>query len=187
MDLYIIVMLIASIVSVAFNGMDGWHILSITLQAFFYTILGIAIASIVAYWKIFQKAGEEGWKSLIPIYNIYILVVISGNPVYTMLFFLVPLLNIYMLFKLNIDLAKAFGKEVGFGIGMIIFPLLFPLILAFDRSTYLPAQTIPDDSSPEATSPEGHPTSEQGTAGQKPARPQLRPIKPEDPWVTGKE
>ena len=101
-----------------------------------------------------------------------------------------------MLFKLNIDLAKAFGKEVGFGIGMIIFPLLFPLILAFDRSTYLPAQTIPDDSpsdttpdgsSSEAASPEGRPTGEQGAADQKPARPQLRPIKPEDPWVTGKE
>lgn len=33
---------------------------------------------IIANWKIFKKAGEAGWKSLIPIYNIYILFKISG-------------------------------------------------------------------------------------------------------------
>ena len=32
----------------------------------------------VAYWKIFSKAGEKGWKSLIPIYNQYILCKIVG-------------------------------------------------------------------------------------------------------------
>lgn len=30
------------------------------------------ILMIVAMWKIFTKAGEKGWKAIIPIYNIYI-------------------------------------------------------------------------------------------------------------------
>ena len=38
----------------------------------------IAILQIVAMWKIFTKAGEKGWKSIIPIYNIVILFKISG-------------------------------------------------------------------------------------------------------------
>ena len=33
---------------------------------------------VIASWKIFTKAGEKGWKSLIPIYNVYILYKISG-------------------------------------------------------------------------------------------------------------
>ena len=40
--------------------------------------IAVAIISIIAMWKIFTKAGEKGWKSLIPIYDIYILFKISG-------------------------------------------------------------------------------------------------------------
>ena len=40
-------------------------------------IVGIAIVIyillIIAWWKIFKKAGQAGWKSIIPIYNVYIL------------------------------------------------------------------------------------------------------------------
>jgi len=36
------------------------------------------IMIIIAWWKIFSKAGEKGWKSLIPIYNVYIIFKISG-------------------------------------------------------------------------------------------------------------
>lgn len=36
------------------------------------------ILIIIAWWKIFSKAGEKGWKSLIPIYNVYIIFKISG-------------------------------------------------------------------------------------------------------------
>ena len=35
--------------------------------------LALGILTIIAMWKIFQKAGEKGWKAIIPIYNSYIL------------------------------------------------------------------------------------------------------------------
>ena len=41
-------------------------------------ILALYILLIVAWWKIFVKAGEAGWKSIIPIYNIYIYCRIIG-------------------------------------------------------------------------------------------------------------
>ncbi|MBQ3309556.1 hypothetical protein IJG78_02665 [Candidatus Saccharibacteria bacterium] len=45
-----------------------------------FIIFGIAIAvfGIIAGWKIFQKAGQPGWKVLIPIYNLYIAFKIVG-------------------------------------------------------------------------------------------------------------
>ena len=40
--------------------------------------LVIAVFSIIAWWKMFEKAGEKGWKLIIPIYNMVILFKISG-------------------------------------------------------------------------------------------------------------
>lgn len=37
-----------------------------------------AVLVIIGQWKIFEKAGEKGWKSLIPIYGQYILFKIIG-------------------------------------------------------------------------------------------------------------
>ena len=37
-----------------------------------------SILQIIAWWKIFEKAGEKGWKALIPIYDIYIYYKIVG-------------------------------------------------------------------------------------------------------------
>ena len=36
------------------------------------------IITVIATWKIFKKAGEPGWKCLIPIYNYYIMYKIVG-------------------------------------------------------------------------------------------------------------
>ncbi|MBR3139002.1 hypothetical protein IKG38_03285 [Candidatus Saccharibacteria bacterium] len=44
-----------------------------TMIFFFVATLIIYILFIIASWKIFVKAGEKGWKSLIPIYNLYIM------------------------------------------------------------------------------------------------------------------
>ena len=38
--------------------------------SYLVTTIIIAIISIIAMFKIFTKAGEAGWKSIIPIYNI---------------------------------------------------------------------------------------------------------------------
>lgn len=40
---------------------------------FLMAIFIFYILIIIANWKIFEKAGEAGWKSIIPIYNIYIM------------------------------------------------------------------------------------------------------------------
>ncbi len=47
------------------------------LMVYVVIILAIAILQIIAMWKLFTKAGEKGWKSIIPIYNSVILFKIS--------------------------------------------------------------------------------------------------------------
>lgn len=40
--------------------------------------IALWVLLIVAWWKLFTKAGEAGWKSIIPIYNIYVFCKIIG-------------------------------------------------------------------------------------------------------------
>lgn len=107
------------------------------------TIIGACIAivlMIIADWKLFSKAGEAGWKSLIPIYNIYTLVkIVDGNGIKFLLLCL-PIVNIVYGIILNLRMAKAYGKGTGFAIGLILLPNLFQLILAFGSSEYVGPQ-----------------------------------------------
>ena len=47
------------------------------MGAFFFA-LAWYIISVIATWRIFKKAGEPGWKAIIPIYNYYIMYKIVG-------------------------------------------------------------------------------------------------------------
>lgn len=100
-----------------------------------------AILLIVAQWKIFEKAGEEGWKAIIPVYNMVILFKIAGMNPMLLLLLLIPFANIVialvLTIMLDINLAKAFGKGTGFTIGLIFLGFIFQLILAFDSSEYV--------------------------------------------------
>lgn len=44
--------------------------------------LVIIVLMIIAMWRIFTKAGEKGWKCLIPIYNVYVECRIAGRKSY---------------------------------------------------------------------------------------------------------
>lgn len=96
----------------------------------------IGIFMIVCMWKIFTKAGKEGWKSIIPIYNIIVLLEIVELPIWYIVLYIIPFINIYALFKTYIELAHKFGKSTGFGVLMIFFGIVCFPILAFDSSAY---------------------------------------------------
>ena len=54
----------------------------------------IAAVIIISWWKIFEKAGEKGWKALIPVYNIFIWFKVAENGKAFWSFFFVTLLDI---------------------------------------------------------------------------------------------
>ena len=108
------------------------------------------ILMIAACWKIFTKAGQPGWASIIPIYNWYIICKIVGRPGWWVILLLIPFVNFIIGIILCIDLAKSFGKGVGFGIGLVLLGVIFFPILAFGSAQYqgptagsLPPRTAP--------------------------------------------
>ncbi len=98
--------------------------------------LGIAVLYLGAFWQVFTKAGEPGWAILVPFYNIYVLLKISGKPGWWMILMFIPIVNIVISILTYVGLAEGFGKGVGFTLGLILFPFIFIPILGFGSSTY---------------------------------------------------
>ncbi len=103
----------------------------------------VGILTIIANWKLFTKAGEAGWKSIIPIYNMVTLFKIAGLSGWCVLGYLAaiipvigPLVVLGLTIYLMINLAKAFGKEGGFAVGLILLNTIFIMILAFGSAEY---------------------------------------------------
>ena len=111
-----------------------------------FTLIGLAIAvvQIIAMWKIYTKAGQEGWKAIIPIYNFVILFKIAGLSPWLILCYLaavIPviggLVTLGMTIYLAYNLAKAFGKGGGFTVGLVLLAPIFYMILGFGNAQYI--------------------------------------------------
>ena len=76
-------------------------------------VIAAVVIMIAAMWKVFTKAGEEGWKAIIPIVNFIIIIIVMN------------------------DLSKSFGKGVGFTLGLVFLLPIFILILGFGGARYI--------------------------------------------------
>lgn len=110
-------------------GIVGW---------FFY--IALIAFGIFVQWKLFTKAGKPGWASIVPIYNIIVLLEIVGKPWWYLLLLFIPVVNIVILIMVMIALAQVFGKSGGFAVGLIFLSLIFMAILAFGDAKYLGPQ-----------------------------------------------
>lgn len=99
--------------------------------------LALIVLGIVGFWKVFTKAGEAGWKSIIPFYNVYTLLKIVGRPGWWLILFFIPFVNFIIWIIVALDLAKSFGKGTGFGVGLIFLGFIFMLILGFGDAKYV--------------------------------------------------
>lgn len=130
------------------------------------TAVAVGIVSFVLYvlviigdWKIFTKAGEPGWKSLIPFYNLYIQVKLTWKTEMFWAFMAVLVVgellmrtnsqalqligDVLLIAALVLDimimnqLSKSFGHGKGFTVGLVFLPSIFLIILGFGESKYI--------------------------------------------------
>jgi hypothetical protein len=118
------------------GGGGGGAIAAIFGIGFTLVMLAFVVLMIASGWKIFSKAGEPGWASIVPIYNVIVVLKIGGKPVWWILLFLIPLVNFIIGILLAIAIAEKFGKGTGFGLGMAFLPFIFYPMLAFGDAQY---------------------------------------------------
>lgn len=103
-------------------------------------LLGLAVVAVTltSFWRLFQRAGEPGWATLVPIYNAVVLLRVAQRPLWWVLLMAVPLVNVAVLVAVNIALSHRFGRSTAFGVGLSLLPFVFLPLLAFgepDRVT----------------------------------------------------
>ncbi|MGC8511157.1 MAG: DUF5684 domain-containing protein [Acidimicrobiales bacterium] len=87
-------------------------------------------------WRIFAKAGEPGWASIVPLFSQYTLCSIVGRPVWWLILLLVPYVNFVFWLIVAMDLARVFSRSKGFGIGLWLLPFVFLPILGYGSAEY---------------------------------------------------
>lgn len=103
------------------------------------------ILSVAGLWKMFEKAGEAGWKAIIPIYNLYIITKIINKPWYWVILMIIPYIGvIWSVWSSNL-LAKSFGKDIWYTLGIIFLPFIFYPILGFGDAEYQPLESSDGD------------------------------------------
>jgi len=100
--------------------------------------LAVLVVCIIAFWKVFTKAGQPGWAAIIPIYNLIILLKIAGRPAWWVLLMLIPIVNIVISLLVAIDVAKSFGQSPVFGVVMLwLLSIIGYLVLGFGSAKYI--------------------------------------------------
>ncbi len=101
-------------------------------------IIGLIVGLLViaGLWKVFTKAGKPGWAAIIPIYNVVVLLQIAGKPVWWIILFLIPFVNFVIMVLVWMGVAKAFGKGVGYTIGLLVLSPIFIPMLGFGSAKY---------------------------------------------------
>ena len=121
---------------------------------------------VIARWKMFQKAGEAGWKSIIPVYSTYIsfkicwgtapfwaLVAMAAfagaftgtiapadypalGVLVALLYCAIAAVGLVMLYKTSL----AFGHGIGMALALLFFPNVATLVLGLGSSRYVGPQ-----------------------------------------------
>lgn len=123
-------------------------------------LLILEVLSMVARWSIFKKCSISGWKALIPIYSGYLFyriswrgkyfwiflvmtvsAIISGNLaenniIMTMIYEITFVIAVIFYIIQSIMLALKFDHSMLFGLGIVVFNIIFLFIIAFGDSEY---------------------------------------------------
>ncbi len=114
--------------------MIDYHLFGTTLWlsfGFFHLVMAVAL------WKMAQRVQEEpAWFAIVPVLNILLFLKLSRKPMWWLLLFFVPIVNIIALIAATMSLCERFDVEKWWGLAAIVSPLnlLLYLYLGFAGS-----------------------------------------------------
>ena len=104
---------------------------SIYLGIIAIVISVISVLTIIEQWILFNKLGEKGWKSLIPIYNNWIYLKLGDLPGWLIL---LPIANAIGMIVASFNIPKKLNKSAALGILYLFIPNIYYLILILGKT-----------------------------------------------------
>lgn len=99
-------------------------------------LLPLTGCAVAGCWGIFTKAGQPGWASVVPGYNLFVLVQVAGMSWWWVLLFLIPFVNICIWGIVCDELSARFGKSLGHSMGLYWLSFVFFPLLGFGSAEY---------------------------------------------------
>lgn len=99
----------------------------------------VTVPGVLLGWvRVFPKAGRPWWAALVPFYNVYVLVVGVArlSPLWCVLVF-VPVVQVIAAILVNVEVARRFGRNEAFGLGLALLGFVFYPLLGFGSDRYL--------------------------------------------------
>jgi hypothetical protein len=105
-----------------------------------YLMVWLAVTvpgALIGWVGTFRKAGQAWWKALVPVYNVFVLVVsVAGLSPLWFALLLIPGVNLIAALLVNIEVARRFGRSESFGLGLAVFGFVFYPVLGFGAAKY---------------------------------------------------
>jgi len=97
-------------------------------------LLVIRLGVTIGYWKIFQKAGVETWKALIPFYSEFEIMKLVGKPNWWIVYLIIPFVNLFAYYILIFDLLRCLGRNsIWSQLALLVALPIYLIIVGFDR------------------------------------------------------
>lgn len=101
---------------------------------YFFIALAIVIGLIAVEWILFERAGEPGWKAIVPFYDSFILHKIAFGEESKWYWFL--LLVPGYAFYVRYSFTRAYGYSNGMAILSLFFPTVLSIVMVLQDAPY---------------------------------------------------
>jgi signal peptidase I len=102
------------------------------------------ILCVAGTWKLFQKAGEKGWKALVPFYSSYVMLKISGRPGWWLIWLFLPVASWIVSVGIVIDFIKCYGKfSIRDRAAAVLLPFIYLPKWGFETKTVYLGRSAP--------------------------------------------
>jgi hypothetical protein len=117
------------------DGTDSEMSASVVV-AIILAVIAFVIFMIAAMWRVFEKAKKPGWAAIVPFYNTYVMLKIVGRPGWWLVLYFIPFVNFIVALIVMYELAKVFGKDIGYAVLLVLLPIIGWPLLAWGPAKY---------------------------------------------------
>ena len=98
----------------------------------------VTIPGVLLGWLgVFPKAGLSRWAALVPVYNVYLLVVgVARLSVLWFVLLWIPAVQVVAALLVNVEVARRFGRSEGFGVGLAMVGFVFYPLIGYGDAQY---------------------------------------------------
>lgn len=125
---------------------NGSYIIGITILSVFgicaLIMLVYAVVAVISYWRIFEKAGYEGWRALVPFYSQYTFFELTIGCGWLFLLLLVPMASVAVTIIARCKLADIFGCGLGTTLLLVFIPIVGLPVVAFGDNHYIAEKAV---------------------------------------------